>query len=436
MAELNPTTKAQVSGHKFLKRRVEHGLIMGDIRMIHDPLARRKRALTFGVAGTALIGVGAGAMALFAPKANPGDAAIIAAESGQLFVKVEDAYHPVSNLASARLVSGEAATPAKADDDILAEMPKSIPVGIVDAPSIIGDQSALPDLRWLVCHQEATRVNRLDNTPDRVTFVVDNDGSAQPFSMTHGGTSVPGVLARVDNNGVVSDYLITENGRMKLPDEESPEGRTVRRNLGVNPQTPLWIPPSDLISAFREVPEFSVPAGQSKVWVTNQTGNEVFWLNVDGRIAQLTELQANILSELGVTRESVSFAQVSQLPDFRDQLNIPQSEVNFIDPQDEAVCVNERGNLSSVKRDKIAEPSPLGGESVATHFAGLGRSIAVDTGSGKHLIAETGLRHQIASSEAHDALGLSREQEIPWALLRMLPEGSELSRANAMQPLY
>ena len=45
MARPLPTTKAQVSGHKFLRRRVEHGLVLGDIRMIHDPLARRRKAL-------------------------------------------------------------------------------------------------------------------------------------------------------------------------------------------------------------------------------------------------------------------------------------------------------------------------------------------------------------------------------------------------------
>lgn len=45
MARALPTTKAQVSGHKFLVRRLEHGLVFGDIRMIHDPLKRRRRAL-------------------------------------------------------------------------------------------------------------------------------------------------------------------------------------------------------------------------------------------------------------------------------------------------------------------------------------------------------------------------------------------------------
>ena len=36
MAKLLPTTKTQVSGHRFMRRRVEHGIVFGDVRMIHD----------------------------------------------------------------------------------------------------------------------------------------------------------------------------------------------------------------------------------------------------------------------------------------------------------------------------------------------------------------------------------------------------------------
>ena len=52
---LLPTTRAQVSGHRFMRRRVEHGLIFGDIRMIHDPLASRQRATIFSVVAVLLI---------------------------------------------------------------------------------------------------------------------------------------------------------------------------------------------------------------------------------------------------------------------------------------------------------------------------------------------------------------------------------------------
>ena len=69
-----PTTKAQVSAHKFLQRRVEHGLILGDIRMIHDPLASRRRALIFGSIAVAFLAIGSGMLAWLQPNPNPGDA--------------------------------------------------------------------------------------------------------------------------------------------------------------------------------------------------------------------------------------------------------------------------------------------------------------------------------------------------------------------------
>ena len=82
MARLLPTTKTQVSGHRFLRRRVEHGLILGDIRMIHDPLSSRRRAMIFGLVAVLMI---SGVMGLFAwmrPNPDPGEAAVIRAADG------------------------------------------------------------------------------------------------------------------------------------------------------------------------------------------------------------------------------------------------------------------------------------------------------------------------------------------------------------------
>ncbi|TQE42760.1 hypothetical protein EJK80_10725 [Corynebacterium phoceense] len=67
MARLRPTTKAQISGHRFLQRRLEHGLVLGDIRMIHDPLARRSRAAWISVGLSVLIAAGAGLIAWLQP---------------------------------------------------------------------------------------------------------------------------------------------------------------------------------------------------------------------------------------------------------------------------------------------------------------------------------------------------------------------------------
>ena len=96
---LLPTSKAQVSGYKFLMRRAQHGVVLGDIRMIHDPLARRHRALYAGAAMATVLGLGAGAMAVLNPAINPGEAPIVASESGALYVRIDATLHPVTNLA-------------------------------------------------------------------------------------------------------------------------------------------------------------------------------------------------------------------------------------------------------------------------------------------------------------------------------------------------
>lgn len=107
MSKLAPTTKAQVSGHKFLVRRMQHALVLGDISMIHDPLASRRRALIFGAIAVVLIALGSGLLAWLRPDPNPGDAQLLRSEQSQLYVRVEETLHPVANLASARLILGK-----------------------------------------------------------------------------------------------------------------------------------------------------------------------------------------------------------------------------------------------------------------------------------------------------------------------------------------
>ncbi len=57
-----------------------------------------------------LVLAGCAALALFRPQDKIGNATIVVGkDSGAMFVAVNDALHPVLNLASARLIVGEAA---------------------------------------------------------------------------------------------------------------------------------------------------------------------------------------------------------------------------------------------------------------------------------------------------------------------------------------
>ena len=144
---LLPTTRSQVSGHRFMRRRVEHGLIYGDIRMIHDPLAARRRSAIFGLVAVALIAAGSGLFAWLRPNPDPGAAAILRASDGAMYVRVGEAVHPVTNLTSARLIAGTAEEPQRVGEERLTEMPRGVPLGIATAPAMFapGDAEVLSD---------------------------------------------------------------------------------------------------------------------------------------------------------------------------------------------------------------------------------------------------------------------------------------------------
>ena len=100
-----PTTRWQVSGYRFLVRRMEHALVRRDVRMLHDPMRSQSRALAVGVAAACLGLAACAALALFRPQDKIGNAAIVVGkDSGAMFVVMDGALRPVLNLASARLI--------------------------------------------------------------------------------------------------------------------------------------------------------------------------------------------------------------------------------------------------------------------------------------------------------------------------------------------
>ena len=59
MAGFRLTTKVQVSGWRFLLRRVEHAIVRRDTRMFDDPLQFYSRAVSAGIIIAVLICLGA-----------------------------------------------------------------------------------------------------------------------------------------------------------------------------------------------------------------------------------------------------------------------------------------------------------------------------------------------------------------------------------------
>lgn len=123
--------------------------------MLHDPLKRQATGLTVGVVA-AVIGVaGAAVLSLLDPAPDVDRTSImVGRDSGQMYVRVEDSVHPVHNLASARLVLGEAAEPDTVRDSDIAGTTRGGLLGIPGAPSALPghrDEQSAGSVTWTVC---------------------------------------------------------------------------------------------------------------------------------------------------------------------------------------------------------------------------------------------------------------------------------------------
>src|SRR6478672_1593942 len=205
MASFRLTTKVQVSGWRFLLRRVEHAIVRRDTRMFDDPLQFYSRAVAAGITIAVLVCLGAGLLAYFKPLGKRGaDTLLVDRTTNQLYVVMPGTgqLRPVYNLTSARLVLGNSGMPVAVKSDELNKMPKGQPIGIPGAPyatPVGGTQSM-----WTLC-DTVTK-------PESVAPTVDTSVIVQPLIADSSvGPMRPdqGVLVSYKDN----DWLVTNDGR-------------------------------------------------------------------------------------------------------------------------------------------------------------------------------------------------------------------------------
>ncbi|MFC8046807.1 type VII secretion protein EccB [Nocardia sp. NPDC057353] len=149
-----PTTRWQVSGYRFLVRRMEHALVRRDVRMLHDPMKSQSRAYAVGLVLALVVLAGCGVLALLRPQDKIGNNTIlIGKESGGVYVVIGDTVHPALNLASARLAAGEAAKPAIVKESELGKKPRGQLIGIPGAPAALLFDKKGTGRAWTVCDQ-------------------------------------------------------------------------------------------------------------------------------------------------------------------------------------------------------------------------------------------------------------------------------------------
>ncbi len=144
-------TRHQVSGWRFVMRRIASGVALHDTRMLVDPLRTQTRAVLMGVLMLITALVGCFVFSLIRPNGSAANNPVLADRStAALYVRVGDQLHPVLNLASARLIVGRPVNPTTVKSTELDKFPRGNLIGIPGAPERMVQNTA-KDADWTVC---------------------------------------------------------------------------------------------------------------------------------------------------------------------------------------------------------------------------------------------------------------------------------------------
>ncbi|WP_029112159.1 type VII secretion protein EccB [Mycobacterium sp. URHB0044] len=459
MAGFRLTTKVQVSGWRFLLRRVEHAIVRRDTRMFDDPLQFYSRAVSLGIVIAVLVCLGAALLAYFKPLGKRGgDNLLVDRTTNQLYVVMggTNLLHPVYNLTSARLVLGNAGTPSAVKSDELNRMPKGQPVGIPGAPyaTPVGPPASM----WTLC-DTVTKPESVAPTVDTSVIVLPLkvDASVGPMRPDQG------VLVSYQDR----DWLVTETGRHAIDLSD----RAVTSAVGI-PVTARATPISE--GLFNALPNGGpwqlpqVPAAGApntvglppnlvigSVFQTVTDSDEQKYVVLPDGVAKVNDTTAAALRATNsyglVSPPSVESSDVakiaeqvytSPLPDKALQIQLREDAPTLCwswqrEPGDQSpkttVVTGRHLPISAGSMNNGIDQ--IGGDS--TVFIDGGQYIRLQSpdpryGESLYYIDPQGVRYGLPDEETAQKLGLSAPKTAPWQVVGLLVDGPVLSKQAAL----
>jgi type VII secretion protein EccB len=449
-----PTTRLQISGYRFLLRRIECALLSGDTSMPGQPLRARTVSLTVGCVLTAIAVAGIAFFALLRPQASLDQARIVMGrESGALYVRVGDIWHPVLNLASARLIAATDANPQPVRESELSRTKRGPLLGIPGAPQLLGPPLSGEESVWTICDT--------DNAGATTIVIGRTEGSAVRRLAPEQAVLVA--------PGSGSPAYLLYNGQRAVVDLAD---TAVVRALRLERRTPQVVSQS-LLNAVPEAPPITAPrirdrgakaAGLpgfpvgSVLRITRGDGDEYYVVLAAGvqRIGQVAadllrfgdaEGSANIITVAPDAIRATPIVNTLPVASFPDRA--PRDD--GLDSADTTVCArwvsSPSGDSDVVFMAGSGLPLPAGQMPVTLSQAD-GHGPALDAvylpparsayvrGDGRagarYLVTDTGVRFVINDDDAaHDLRLPAAAIPAPWPMLAALPSGPELSRQNA-----
>jgi type VII secretion protein EccB len=453
-------TRHQVSGWRFVMRRVASGVALHDTRMLVDPLRTQTRAVLVG--GLILITGLAGCFvfSLIRPGGVAGNDAVLAdRDTAALYVKVGEKLHPVLNLTSARLIASRPDNPTTVKTSELDQFPRGNLLGIPGAPERLV-QNTSRDADWTVCNAvfgPAAGVTVIAGKP------ADGGERATTLAANH--------AVLVENEG--RTWLLWDGRRSAI----DLNNRAVTDALGLGVDVPAPRPiAAGLFNTVPEAPELTAPpiagAGDAPRFplpLSAPVGAVVAAYEADNTIRYYAVLGDGLQPVppvlAAILRNTNSFGldqpprlgadEVARLPVARgiDTSAYPAEPITLVDAGDDPVtCARwakpEGATTSSLTLlSGAALPLPEGLRTVDLVTAGSGgvaSRVALSPGRGYFLqsdgslfwVSDTGVRYGIdtdADDKTAAALGLtSPPLPIPWSVLTQFAAGPTLSRADAL----
>ncbi|MCV7378387.1 type VII secretion protein EccB [Mycobacterium alsense] len=480
-------TRHQVSGWRFVMRRIASGIALHDTRMLVDPLRTQSRAVLMGavilIAGLA----GCFVFSLIRPNGTVGNNAVLADRStAALYVRVGEDLHPVLNLTSARLIVGKPVNPTTVKSSELDRFPRGNLIGIPGAPERMV-QNASHDANWTVCDAvsgtsrgaHSTGVTVIAGPPDgngaRATAIHANQGI-----LVDNGTTTwllwDGKRSPID----LANHAVTNALGLGVGNSEVPAARPIAQGLfNAIPESPALTAPS--IPNAGAPAGFSVPAPIGAVIVSyglepNSSGTLRYYAVLPDGLQPISPVLAAILrnsNSYGLEQPPrLGADEVAKLPVSRmlDTSRYPDQQVALIDAAKSPVACAywskpsgaATSSLSLLSGSVLPVPDAVrtvdlvaaGSQGTATRVAlapgtgyfaqTVGGGSAAPAAGSLFWISDTGVRYGIDNESESgpgavghgktvEALGLNAPAvPVPWSVLSLFAPGPTLSRADAL----
>jgi type VII secretion protein EccB len=459
MASFRLTTKVQVSGWRFLLRRVEHAIVRRDTRMFDDPLQFYSRAVSAGIIIAVLICLGAALLAYFKPLGKRGsDTLLVDRTTNQLYVVIPGTgqLRPVYNLTSARLVLGNAGTPVAVKSDELNRMPKGQPIGIPGAP--YATPVAATSSVWTLC-DTVTK-------PESVAPSVQTSAIVRPL-LTDASVEAmrpdQGVLVSYENN----NWLVTKDGRHDIDLAD----RAVTSAVGI-PVTAKATPISEgLFNALPNAGPWRLPvvplAGEpntvglppnlvigSVFKALTEEGEQHFVVLPDGvaRVNDTTAAALRATNSFGlIAPPSVEASVVAKIPEQVFASPLADKPLDILLREDApTLCWSwqrEPGDQAPKTTVITGRHLPIPASAMNTGVKQIGGNATVYIDGGQYIrlqspdprygeslyyIDPQGVRYGLPNEQTGQTLGLSAPTTAPWQVVGLLVDGPVLSKDAAL----